>query len=41
MTVSSTEIVLTERGYPTGFNDQVERLVRLDLSQLDALEHAW
>jgi hypothetical protein len=41
LAVSSTEIVLTERGYPTGYNDQVEHLVRLDLSQLDALEHAW
>jgi hypothetical protein len=41
MAVTPTEILLSERGYPDGFNDQVLRFVRLELSQLDTLEHAW
>ena len=41
MAVTQTQILLTERNYPNGFNDQIVRFVRLDLSQLDTLERAW
>ncbi len=41
MAVSPTELLLDEMDYPGGFAQLVPRLVRLDLTRLDALEHAW
>ena len=41
MAVTMTEIVLGERGYPDGFNDQILRFVSPDLSRLDTLERTW
>jgi len=41
MAVSPTELLLDEMDYPGGYPQLVPRLVRLDLTRLDALEHAW
>jgi hypothetical protein len=41
MAVSSSEVLVDEIDYPGGYTQALQRLVRLDLTRLDALEHAW
>jgi len=41
MAISPGELLVDEIDYPSGHVQEVQRLVRLDLTRLDALEHAW
>jgi len=41
MAMSPGEVLVDEIDYPNGYLQEIQRLVRLDLMRLDALEHAW
>jgi hypothetical protein len=41
MAVSASEVLVDEIDYPSGYTQGIQRLVRLDVTRLDALEHAW
>jgi hypothetical protein len=41
MAVSASDVLVDEIDYPSGYTQGIQRLVRLDVTRLDALEHAW